>query len=82
MTQLPWLLRTAASGLASLGCAGAVAGGFQWVAGQPNALPLHPLPIALPAGRSESGPFAHWFDAFAAFGSVTTSRPHTIRGSA
>ena len=56
MTQLPWLLRTAASGLASLGCAGAVAGGFQWVAGQPNALPLHPLPIELPAGRLQPWP--------------------------
>ena len=42
MTQLRWLLHTAASGLVSLGCAGAVAGGFQWVAGQPNALPCTP----------------------------------------
>ena len=56
MTQLRWLLHTAASGLACLGCAGAVAGGFQWVAGQPNALPLHPLPIALPAGRMQPWP--------------------------
>lgn len=56
MTQLPWLLRTAASGLASLGCAAAVAGGFQGVAGQPNALPLHPLPIELPAGRLQPWP--------------------------
>ena len=56
MTRLRWLLHTAASGLASLGCAGAMAGGFQWVAGQPNALPLHPLPIELPAGRMPKAP--------------------------
>ncbi len=56
MTQLRWLLHTAASGLASLGCAAAVAGGFQWVAGQPDALPLHPLPIELPAGRMQPWP--------------------------
>ena len=56
MTRLRWLLHTAASGLASLGCAGAMAGGFQWVAGQPNALPLHPLPIELSAGRMQPWP--------------------------
>ncbi len=56
MTRLPRLLRAAASGLASLGCTAAMAGGFQWVAGQPNALPLHTLPIELPAGRMQPWP--------------------------
>ena len=46
MTQLPWLLRTAASGLASLGCAGAVAGGFQWVAGQLKRAAIFERPFA------------------------------------
>ena len=56
MTHRPRLLRLAASGLAALGCTAAMAVGFQWVAGQPNALPLHPLPIELPAGRMQPWP--------------------------
>ena len=56
MTQLRWLLHTAASGLASLGCAGGSGGWFQRVAGQPNAPPLHPCLSRLPAGRMQPWP--------------------------
>ena len=55
MTQLPWLLHTAASGLASLGCAGQWRVAFNgWRASQRPA--LHPLPIELPAGRMQPWP--------------------------